>query len=74
VPVLVIDGNADRVLPYDKTGARLPGLIKDMRLVTIDGGFRVIPMSCDITWRARRCPVSGHPGRVSQVIEDSPGE
>jgi non-heme chloroperoxidase len=42
VPILVIDGNADRVLPYDKTGARLPGLIKDMRLATIDGGPHAI--------------------------------
>jgi non-heme chloroperoxidase len=42
VPILVIDGNADRVLPYDKTGARLPGLIKDTRLVTIDGGPHAI--------------------------------
>jgi non-heme chloroperoxidase len=42
VPILVIDGNADQVLPYDKTGARLPGLIKDMRLVTIDGGPHAI--------------------------------
>jgi non-heme chloroperoxidase len=42
VPILVIDGNADRVLPYDKTGARLPGLIKDVRLVTIDGGPHAI--------------------------------
>jgi len=42
VPMLVIDGNADRVLPYDKTGKRLPGLIKDMQLVTIDGGPHAI--------------------------------
>jgi non-heme chloroperoxidase len=42
VPILVIDGNADRVLPYDKTGARLPGLIKDMQLVTIEGGPHAI--------------------------------
>jgi pimeloyl-ACP methyl ester carboxylesterase len=42
VPMLVIDGNADRVLPYDKTGARLPGLIKDVRLVTIEGGPHAI--------------------------------
>ncbi len=34
VPILVIDGDADRVLPYDKTGKLLPGLIKDMELVT----------------------------------------
>jgi pimeloyl-ACP methyl ester carboxylesterase len=42
VPMLVIQGNADRVLPYDKTGARLPGLIKDMHLVTIEGGPHAI--------------------------------
>jgi non-heme chloroperoxidase len=42
VPMLVIQGNADRVLPYDKTGARLPGLIKDMQLVTIEGGPHAI--------------------------------
>jgi non-heme chloroperoxidase len=42
VPMLVIDGDADRVLPYDKTGRRLPGLIKDMQLVTIEGGPHAI--------------------------------
>jgi non-heme chloroperoxidase len=42
VPILVIDGDADRVLPYDKTGARLPGLIKDMQLVTVKGGPHAI--------------------------------
>jgi non-heme chloroperoxidase len=42
VPMLVIDGDADRVLPYDKTGARLPGLIKDVELVTIEGGPHAI--------------------------------
>ena len=42
VPTLVIQGNADRVLPYDKTGARLPGLIKDTHLVTIEGGPHAI--------------------------------
>jgi non-heme chloroperoxidase len=42
VPMLVIQGDADRVLPYEKTGKRLPGLIKDMELVTIDGGPHAI--------------------------------
>jgi non-heme chloroperoxidase len=42
VPVLVIDGDADRILPYDKTGQRLPGLIKDMKLITIQGGPHAI--------------------------------
>jgi non-heme chloroperoxidase len=38
VPTMVIDGDADRVLPYEKTGKRLPGLIKETELVTIEGG------------------------------------
>jgi non-heme chloroperoxidase len=43
VPVLVIHGDADQVLPLDKTGGRLPGLIKDVRLVVIEGGPHAIP-------------------------------
>jgi non-heme chloroperoxidase len=42
VPIMVIDGDADRVLPYEKTGKRLPGLIKEMELVTIEGGPHAI--------------------------------
>jgi non-heme chloroperoxidase len=43
VPVLVIQGDADQVLPLDKTGRRLPGLIKDMQLVVVEGGPHAIP-------------------------------
>ena len=42
VPVLVVQGDADRILPYPNTGKRLPGLIKDMHLVVIDGGPHAI--------------------------------
>jgi non-heme chloroperoxidase len=42
VPMLVIQGDDDRVLPYPKTGQRLPGLIKDAQLVTIDQGPHAI--------------------------------
>jgi len=42
VPMLVIQGDADRVLPFDKTGKRLPGLIKDVQLVVIEGGPHAI--------------------------------
>lgn len=42
VPMLVIQGDADRVLPYDKTGARLPALLDDVELVTIEGGPHAI--------------------------------
>jgi non-heme chloroperoxidase len=43
VPVLVIQGDADRVLPFDKTGKRLPGLIADVNLVVVEGGPHAIP-------------------------------
>jgi non-heme chloroperoxidase len=43
VPILVIHGDADQVLPLDKTASRLPGLIKDMHLVVVEGGPHAIP-------------------------------
>ena len=43
VPVLVIQGDADQVLPVDKTGQRLPALIKDTQLIIIEGGPHAIP-------------------------------
>ena len=43
MPVLVVQGDADQVLPLDKTGLRLPGLIKDMDRVVIEGGPHAIP-------------------------------
>jgi non-heme chloroperoxidase len=38
VPMLLVHGDADRILPYEATAARLPGLIKDLRSVRIPGG------------------------------------
>jgi non-heme chloroperoxidase len=43
VPILVIQGDADQVLPLDKTGKRLPGLIDDVQLMVIEGGPHAIP-------------------------------
>jgi non-heme chloroperoxidase len=43
VPILVVQGDADQVLPLDKTGKKLPGLIKDVQLVVIEGGPHAIP-------------------------------
>jgi len=37
-----VQGDADRILPYPNTGKRLPGLIKDMELVVIEGGPHAI--------------------------------
>ncbi|MEV6338510.1 alpha/beta hydrolase [Nocardia vinacea] len=38
VPVLLIHGDDDRILPYAATAARLPGLVKDLTVVTVAGG------------------------------------
>jgi non-heme chloroperoxidase len=38
VPTLVLHGDADRILPYAATAARLPGLIKNLEVVTVEGG------------------------------------
>jgi pimeloyl-ACP methyl ester carboxylesterase len=42
-PVLVLHGDADRVLPLEKTGQRLPALLHDVKLVVIEGGPHAIP-------------------------------
>jgi non-heme chloroperoxidase len=38
IPTLVIHGTADRILPFEATAARLPGLIRNVRLVPVEGG------------------------------------
>jgi non-heme chloroperoxidase len=42
IPILVLHGDADRVLPFPNTGKRLPALIKDCELVVIEGGPHAI--------------------------------
>jgi non-heme chloroperoxidase len=38
VPVLVVHGTEDRILPFEATAARLPGLLADVTLVRVEGG------------------------------------
>jgi non-heme chloroperoxidase len=38
VPVLVVHGSEDRILPFESTAARLPALIADCTLVSVEGG------------------------------------
>jgi non-heme chloroperoxidase len=54
VPTLVIHGTEDRILPYDATAKRLPGLVKDLKLVTVDGGPH------NIAWT--------HPDEVNEAL------
>jgi len=42
VPMLMIQGDADQVLPYPNTGQRLPGMIRDLQSVVIEGGPHAI--------------------------------
>src|SRR4029077_16458988 len=44
VPILVVQGDADQVLPLDKTGQRLPGLIDDVNLAVLAGGPARTPL------------------------------
>jgi non-heme chloroperoxidase len=38
VPVLVLHGTEDRILPFEATAARLPALVADCKLVAVEGG------------------------------------
>src|ERR1700682_3373097 len=38
VPLLVVQGTEDRILPIDATGRRIPGLVKDVQFIEIEGG------------------------------------
>lgn len=43
VPVLIIQGDADRILPYEKTGQRLQPMLPGSQLVTLPGASHGIP-------------------------------
>ncbi len=38
VPMLVLHGTEDRVLPFEKTAARLPELVTGLKLIPVEGG------------------------------------
>ena len=61
IPVMVIQGDADRILPFDKTGKRLPGLIADMELVAVEGGPHAIPWTHTEEVNAALLRFLGHP-------------
>jgi non-heme chloroperoxidase len=56
VPTLLIHGDADRILPYAATAARLPELVKDLSLVTVHDGPH------NIAWT--------HPNEVNTALLD----
>jgi non-heme chloroperoxidase len=60
IPTLVMHGTADRILPFEATAARLPGLIKNARLVPVEGGPH------NIAWT--------HPDEVNAALLEFLGE
>jgi non-heme chloroperoxidase len=56
VPTLVVHGTADRILPYEATAKRLPGLIDNLKLVTVEDGPH------NIAWT--------HPDEVNKALLD----
>ena len=45
VPVLVVQGDADRILPYPNTGKRLPGLIKNPKAMQAMMGMKKLDIA-----------------------------
>jgi non-heme chloroperoxidase len=65
IPVLVIHGDQDRVLPYEATAGRLPALLRNARSTLIAGGpHAIIWTHADEVNRAL-LDFIGHPGRAS---------
>jgi non-heme chloroperoxidase len=60
VPTLVVHGTADRILPFESTASRLPGLIAGVRLVAVEGGPHAI------CWT--------HPDEVNRALLEFLGE
>jgi non-heme chloroperoxidase len=54
VPMLVLHGTEDRILPFEATAQRLPALVDDLRLVPVDGGPH------NIAWT--------HPDEVNEAL------
>ena len=38
VPMLVVHGTEDRILPYESTAKRLPDLVPNLKLISVEGG------------------------------------
>ena len=61
VPMLVIHGDDDQVLPYAKTAARLPGLISNVQMAVINGGPHAIPWTHSDQVNSALLGFLGHP-------------
>ncbi len=66
VPVLVIHGDQDRVLPYEATGKRLPALLENARSTVIAGGPHAIIWTHADEVNQALLGFIGHPGRAGR--------
>jgi non-heme chloroperoxidase len=65
IPVLVIHGDQDRVLPYEATSRRLPALLKNARSTVIAGGPHAIIWTHADEVNQALLDFIGHPGQAS---------
>jgi non-heme chloroperoxidase len=64
IPVLIIHGDQDRVLPYEATGKRLPAVLTNARSVVIAGGPHAIIWTHADEVNQALLEFTGHPGRA----------
>jgi non-heme chloroperoxidase len=64
VPVLVVHGDQDRVLPYEATSRRLPALLNNARFTLIAGGPHAIIWTHADEVNQALLDFIGHPGRA----------
>jgi non-heme chloroperoxidase len=64
IPVLVIHGDQDRVLPYEATGSRLPALLKNARSTVIEGGPHAVIWTHADEVNQALLDFIGHPGQA----------
>ena len=64
IPVLVIHGDQDRVLPYEATSRRLPALLKNTRSTVIAGGPHAVIWTHADEVNQALLDFIGHPGRA----------
>ena len=62
IPVLVIQGDQDRVLPYEATGKRIPALLKNTRSAVIAGGPHAVIWTHADEVNQALLHFIGHPG------------
>jgi non-heme chloroperoxidase len=66
IPVLVIHGDQDRVLPYEATGSRLPALLKNARSTVITGGPHALIWTHADEVNQALLDFIGHPGHAGR--------